>query len=243
MCSSNNSWPSKVTPMSFSVAASARRCFSLFGDNEKSSGSSIFLFTHKTLHLSGGKFNNHVSLHVCRRSRSLCSFFLSASFFILLYTCRLQIEKSLTPFLLGDRLYIAQPGSGPIHCLRGFHWLRYSIPTEPRLLSLFVIYYFIQFTVCLSIPYDLFLWISLLCGTWSNAFIKSRYTAFISYPCSTAKVQSSIIFRSCNVVDLLSMKPYCCLLNNLFFLICLIISLLISFSIILHIILVRLTGL
>ena len=27
MCSSNDSWPSKVTPMSFSVAASARGCF------------------------------------------------------------------------------------------------------------------------------------------------------------------------------------------------------------------------
>ena len=34
--------------MSFSVVASARGCFLLFGDNEKPNGSSIFLFTRRT---------------------------------------------------------------------------------------------------------------------------------------------------------------------------------------------------
>ena len=56
MCLSNDSWPSKVTAMSFSVVASARGCFFMFGDNEKSSGSSIFLFTHRTLHLTRMNF-------------------------------------------------------------------------------------------------------------------------------------------------------------------------------------------
>ena len=84
----------------------------------------------------------------------------------------------------------------------------------------------IHFTVYSSMPYDLILCINLLYGTWSKAFIKSMYTAFILYPCSTEDVQSSIIFKSCTVIDRLSMKPYCCLLNGLFFPIWLIISLL-----------------
>ena len=64
----------------------------------------------------------------------------------------------------------------------------------------------IHFTVYSSMPYDLILCISLLCGTWSKAFIKSRYTAFILYPCSTEDVQSSIIFKSCTVIDRLSIR-------------------------------------
>ena len=55
----------------------------------------------------------------------------------------------MTPFLLGDHLCIAQTGSDTIHHPVEFHWLRFSIQTEPRLLLLFVFYFLdsFQFTL------------------------------------------------------------------------------------------------
>ena len=135
--------------MSSSVVASARGCFLLLGDYEKSNGSSIFLFTRKTLHLS--VYLGGILITTCRSmfvgGRDLFVVFscLLISLFYYIPLCCLQIERSLSPFLLGDHLYIAQTRSGPIHCPGGFHWLRYSIPTEPRLLSIFVFYYLERF--------------------------------------------------------------------------------------------------
>ena len=50
MCLSNDSWPSKVTPLFFCLR---KRVFFVVRDNEKSNVSSIFLLTCRTLHYLG----------------------------------------------------------------------------------------------------------------------------------------------------------------------------------------------
>ena len=84
---------------------------------------------------------------------------------------------------------------------------------------------------------------SLLCGTLSKAFIKSIYTESIFPPLSIILVHSSITLRSCRVVDIPEMKPNCLLHKSLLADLCFTIVSLTSFSMVLQITLVRLTGL
>jgi hypothetical protein len=77
----------------------------------------------------------------------------------------------------------------------------------------------------------------------SNRIIKSIYMESIFPPLSIILAHSSITFRSCRVVDFPEMKPNCLLLKSLLVDMYFTIVSLTSFSMVLQITLVRLTGL
>ena len=68
---------------------------------------------------------------------------------------------------------------------------------------------FIQCSVSVLNPIEFILLISLLCGTLSNAFVKSRYTVSIESPLSIAVVHTSITFSNCSTVERPLTNPYC----------------------------------
>ena len=67
----------------------------------------------------------------------------------------------------------------------------------------------IQFKVLQVTPYCLRTPISLLCGTESKAFLKSKYITSTFSCLSIALVKSSITFRSCKFSERPDRKPYC----------------------------------
>ena len=88
-----------------------------------------------------------------------------------------------------------------------------------------------------------FHWWRLSTQRWQNQPVPFASIASIVPPLSIISVHSSSTYKSCSVVDLLSINPYWSGLKRLFFLMCLIISSRIRDSINLHMTLVRLTGL
>ena len=149
---------------------------------------------------------------------------------------------------LGGRWYtcIWQRVSGPVPTLGGYHLWRLITQRWQTQLILFA---FILSGSWIStwaddlLFHDLGFFSSLTWDTLSKAFMKSKYTASIVSPLSMVLVHASSMYKSCRVVDLLSMNLYWCGLSNLLFLMCLMISSLIKDSKILHTTLVRLTGL